>query len=200
MGPSSILQEDGKAKEDAGEDDSHAIARSKVEHGGCGALVCTWRIRRLSAESRCRGFGGFGRKGSGGGRSCNSAVTLVDVLSTTRVLATAVGLAGLVTVAILDALVAPFSALVVWDSLGPCGKIWRDAVVTDARVDECIWIAVVILCGLGCYTWLLKADERALGLLVDTPLISVAYRDGVGVDVVLVLSPGEGGNGEHTEG
>lgn len=193
MGPSSILQEDGKAKEDTREDDSHAIARSKVEHGGCGALV------RLSAESRCRGFGGFGRKGSGGGRSCNSAVTLVDVLSTTRMLATAVGLASLVTVAVLDALVAPFSALVVWDSLGPCGKIRRDAVVADARVDECIWVALVILCGLGCYTWLLKADERALGLLVDTPLISVAYRDGVGVDVVLVLSPGEGGNGEHTE-
>jgi len=144
MGPSSILQEDGKAKEDACEDDSHAIARSKVEHGGCGALVSTRSIRGLSAESRCRGFGCLGRKGGGGGRGCNSAVTLVDVLSTTRVLATAVGLASLVTVAVVDALVAPCSALVVWDSLGPCGKIRRNAVVADARVDECILESMLV--------------------------------------------------------
>jgi len=200
IGPSSILQEDGKAKEDACEDDGHAITRSKVEHGRCGALVSTRGIRGYATESRRRGFGCFGRKRRGGGRGCNSAVALVGVLSTTRVLSTAVGLASLVTVAVLDALVAPFSALVVWDSLGPCSKIRGDAIVADARVDECIRVAIVILGSLGLHAWLLKADERALGLLVDTPLRSVAYRDRVGVNVVLVLSLGEGGNGEHTEG
>lgn len=87
--------------------------------------------------------------------------------------------AGVVAVAVGDALSAPFLADVVGQGLGVFGDVGADAVVADAAVGEGVGGAVVggDGGGVGCG---LEADEGALGLLLFTPEFYGCELDVVG--------------------
>lgn len=82
-------------------------------------------------------------------------------------------LAGVLVPAVLDAVVAPFGADVVWNCLRVFGNIGANIVRAHTAEDESLGIAVV---GNGVHfsdAGLLEADERALRLLVPAPCLSI---------------------------
>lgn len=82
-------------------------------------------------------------------------------------------LAGIVVSAVLDAVVAPFGADVVWDGLRVFGNIGANIVRAHTAVDESLGIAVVGNSVQLGDAGLLEADERALRLLVPAPGLSI---------------------------
>lgn len=94
---------------------------------------------------------------------------------------------GGLAVAVIHALVAPLGADVVWEGLGIFGDVGADVVGTDAVVGKSVGVAVVGNGRHGLYTRLLEADERAGGLLVVTPCLSVAGGHTLGVNRVGVV-------------
>jgi hypothetical protein len=82
-----------------------------------------------------------------------------------------IALAAVVSVAVCDAFVAPFLADEERQSLRVFGDVGGDAVVANACVGQGVGIAIVLLRGHGVYARLLEADERALGLILVTPVV-----------------------------
>jgi len=205
------LQQDGEAEEDAAEDGGHAQTRAGHEGGWC-STASRGRGGSLPTEPSdgnlacSRGTTGRGRtvdQGREGGITQEGVFRGADVVG-----AALVG-ASVVTVAGFDALVAPLLA----DEKGQRLHVLRDvgghAVLADAAVGQGIGVAFVVLSGHGGDARLLEADERALGLVLVTPVIPVGLGDGVWVDGVGVVELGgalssaeasKGGNAEGDDG
>jgi hypothetical protein len=85
-------------------------------------------------------------------------------------------LAVVVAIACGNTVVAPLCADKVRQRLRVLGDVRGAAVVADAGVGEGVGVTVVLLCGLGGHTGLLEADERALSLVLLTPVVCSIIR------------------------
>lgn len=103
---------------------------------------------------------------------------------------TASVLAGVVTVAVINAVVAPLLADEEGEGLRILGDVGNDAVLAHTLVGQVIGIAGILGRGHGGDAGLLKANERALSLILAAPVVSVALGDGIGVDRVWVVELG----------
>lgn len=134
-----------------------------------------------------------------------SVVTQEGRLSTAGVVGTAAVLAGVVAVASGHTLVAPLLADEEGESLRVLCDVGRDAIVANAGVGQLVRVAFVVLGSRGCDTGLLEADERALSLVLVTPVLPVGRRHAVWVDSVWVvvlscgLSRGKASEGSEAE-
>lgn len=202
----SVLQENGKAKEDTAKDGSEAQASIGHEDGASALLV----VAAVTAASGLRttkasdwdcvlgGARGRGGRGHGGGQR---AVATVRVLSTARVILATGALAGRIVAAVGDAVVSPLLADEEGQGLRVLGDVGRQAVVADALVGEVVSVAAVFLGGHGVDAGLLQTDERALGSVLGAPVIPSRLVDGIGVDGVWVVVLGGGlGSGEASKG
>lgn len=110
-------------------------------------------------------------------------------------------LAGVHVSAVLDTVVAPLGADVVWDGLRVFGYIGGNVVGAHTAESESLGIAIV---GNGVQlgdAGLLKADEGALRLLVPAPCISVGFANSLGINGILSSrKASQGNNGESKDG
>lgn len=134
---------------------------------GSASCTCEAFGRRQSTLGTGPGRGGRGDAAGGG------HVDAGGVLGTARVvLATSLG-TGVILSAVLYALVAPFLANIEGDRLRVLGDVGADVVGAYAVVGQNVRITSVV-------NWLLrvgdagklKADERALFLLIGAPLLA----------------------------
>jgi len=77
------------------------------------------------------------------------------------------------------------------------GKYGR---IVDVLQREAAYRFTGVRLGGGVVTGVLEADQRALGHLLLTPELPEPERDGIRVDVVLLLGEGGGDEGEDAEG
>jgi len=141
---------------------------------------------------------GAGAGGLGGCRD-RGAVYEGGVLGAAGVVGAASVGAGIVLATGVNALVTPFLADEEGDGLRVFGDVGGDSGLADAAVGEVLRFTGVRLGG-GVVTGVLEADQRALGHLLLTPELPEPERDGIRVDVVLLLGEGGGDEGEDAEG
>lgn len=106
-------------------------------------------------------------------------------------------LAGVHISAVLDTVVAPLGADVVWDGLRVFGYIGANVIGAHTAESESLGIAIVGNSVQLGDAGLLETDEGALRLLVPAPRISVGFANSFGINGI--LSSGKASQGNHGE-
>lgn len=189
----SVLHDQRKSSEDATENDSQTVTASEIQSSlstalggrrrgswssGSGRIPTETSVHNASIPT-CSTCWNSGCSGGRCGRNVNSS----RVLGTTRMLTSAVGLAGGITAAVGHTLCAIFCADEVRKSLGELGGIGALAVSADAIVGEVSCVTVIGICCRR-FSWQLQAEQWASVNLTLAPRISCGYRNTGWVDVI----------------
>lgn len=167
--PSAILHDQSKTGEEASEHDSQTVTASEID-GSLGTTLGRGRSCCCSSSTStqtgvdntsCSGCSTGRDCGCGLSRRCGGDVHSCRVLSTARVLASAVTLALSVASTSSNTLDAILRANEVWESLRVFGGIGLLSVSADTVIGQSGWVAIVGISGRRCYSWQLKAEQRA---------------------------------------